>query len=191
MRTVIFLLIISLVVGCNTPKRIIKKASKWHVFNDTSTTTRIIDSTVITFDTITHVIEVSADTSYQILLIDCDSTGKASIRNSNTQQGNRSSINSTLSNNQLNIQATCKAFTDSIYALNKTIEKFKETHVSEVIKTPCPTLKLTKWQQIKIWYGGYWLAVIIGYIGFKILSLYWNIPSPLSGVMSIFKWLKK
>lgn len=172
----IILALVILVTSCGTQRQI-KKCEK--CFKDLVDTNVVIkDSTHITFDTITHVIEVPADTSIQIIQIVCDSLGNASIKTSTTNNGNRSRITSNLINNELTVQATCKSYIDSIQVLNKTIDR-QRSIVNTVFVPKLVEKKLSWWQRFKINYGGYAFALILAYLGFTAISLWVKSKNPL------------
>lgn len=183
MRQVLIALLISIVLASCSTSRQIKKCEKWfNQFNDTSII--IKDSLSITFDTITYYVKVPADTSIQIIKIVCDSTGKATIVNKNTTNGNRSVLNSSIKDNTLTIQATCLGYLDSIKTLNTTINKFKSKQ-STVFVPKLVENKLSWWQKFKINYGGYaimgWIVLILFFISRKFLKAWIKANIPLSG----------
>ena len=179
----LFLIVISL-TSCGTQRKIKKCEKCFNTYSDTNVV--IKDSTHISFDTITHVIEVPADTSIQIIQIVCDSSGNASIKTSTTTNGNRnrSRINTSLINNELTIQATCKMYVDSIQILNKTIDR-QRSKVNTVFVPKLVETKLTWWQKFKINYGGYaivgWLLIILFFIGRKFLKAWIKANVPFTG----------
>ena len=172
MKQVLIVLLISLsLASCSTSRQIKKCEKCFNKFSDTSVV--IKDSLSITFDTITYYVKVPADTSIQIIKIVCDSSGKATIVNKNTTNGNRSVLSSSIKNNTLTIQATCLGYLDSIKTLNTTINKFKSKQ-STVFVPKLVENKLSWWQKFKINYGGYaiigWLLLILFFIGRKFLK---------------------
>ena len=177
MRQVLIVLLISLsLASCSTSRQIKKCEKCFNQFTDTSVV--IKDSLSITFDTITYFVKVPADTSIQIIKIVCDSSGKATIVNKNTTNGNRSVLTSSIKDNTLTIQATCLAYLDSIKTLNTTINKFKSEQTTVFVPKLVET-KLTWWAKFKINYGGYAFAVIIVYIAFKVVSYYAKSNNPI------------
>lgn len=172
----LYVSIVLLATSCG-PQRQIKKCEKCILAY--SDTTRIIkDSTVILFDTLTHILEVPADTSIQVIVIECDSTGKASIKSSTTTNGSRSTINTTLNNNTLNIQATCKEYIDSLQIVNKEVNRLR-SETNTVFVPQLIEKKLTWWQRFKINWGGYAFLIIGLAIGFKAISFWAKSNNPL------------
>lgn len=182
MKQVLIALLISALFSCSTSRQIKKCEKCFNQFTDTSVV--IKDSLSITFDTITYYVKVPADTSIQIIKIVCDSTGKATIVNKNTTNGNRSVLNSSIKDNTLTIQATCLAYLDSIKTLNTTINKYKSEQ-STVFVPKLVENKLSWWAKFKINFGGYaiigWLFLIIFFIGRKFLKAWIKANIPLSG----------
>ena len=144
--------------SCGT-QRLIKKCEK--CFSLLDSTTLIKDSVHITFDTLTHVIEVPADTSIQVIVIECDSSGKASIKSSTTTNGSRSTIN-----------------TDSLQIVNKEINRLR-SETNTVFVPQLIEKKLTWWQRFKINFGGYAFLLIGLWIGFKAVSIWAKSNNPL------------
>lgn len=182
MRQVLTLLLISTLFSCSTSRQIKKCEKCFNQFSDTSIV--IKDSLSITFDTITYFVKVPADTSIQIIKIVCDSTGKASIVNKTTTNGNRSVLNSSIKDNTLTIQATCLTYLDSIKTLNTTINKFKSEQ-STVFVPKLVEANLNWWEKMKINYGGYaiigWILLIIFFISRKFLKAWIKANIPISG----------
>lgn len=183
MKQVLIALLISLALSsCSTSRQIKKCENCFTKFVDTATI--IKDSISITFDTVTHVIEVPADTSIQIIQIVCDSSGNASIKTSTTNNGNRSILTSSIKDNTLTIQAACLAYLDSIKTLNTTINKFKSEQ-STVFVPKLVEAKLSWWQKFKINYGGYaiigWIILILFFIGRKFLKAWIKANVPFTG----------
>ena len=171
----LFLIVIGL-TSCGTQRKIKKCEKCFFTYSDTNVV--IKDSTHISFDTITHVIEVPADTSIQVIVIECDSLGKASIKSSTTTNGSRSTINTTLNNNVLNIQATCKEYIDSLQIVNKEINRLR-SETNTVFVPQLIEKKLTWWQRFKINFGGYAFLLIGLWIGFKAVSIWAKSNNPL------------
>lgn len=186
-KYVALLLLGTLLYSCSSTRQIKKCERCFKKFADTATV--IIDSVSISYDTVTHIISINADTSIQILVIECDSLGNASIKNTTTTKGSRSDLNSTLENNVLNIQATCKEYVDSINVLNKIVERIKK-EVNTVFVPKLVEAQLTWWQKIKVKYGGYaliaWLIVIIIFVGRKFLRAWIKSNLPLN---ALTRWL--
>jgi hypothetical protein len=183
MKQVLTLLLISLTLASCSTSRQIKKCEKcFNQFSDTSIV--IKDSLSITFDTITYYVKIPADTSIQIIKIVCDSSGKATIVNKNTTNGNRSVLMSSIKDNTLTIQATCLAYLDSITALNTTINKYKSEQTT-VFVPKLVEAKLTWWQKFKINFGGYaiigWIVLILFFISRKFLKAWIKANIPISG----------
>ena len=175
MNKILFVILAIALTSCGT-QRLIKKCEK--CFSLLDSTTLIKDSVHITFDTLTHVIEVPADTSIQVIVIECDSSGKASIKSSTTTNGSRSTINTTLNNNVLNIQATCKEYIDSLQIVNKEINRLR-SETNTVFVPQLIEKKLTWWQRFKINFGGYAFLLIGLWIGFKAVSIWAKSNNPL------------
>jgi hypothetical protein len=182
MKQVLTLLLISTLFSCSTSRQIKKCEKCFNQFSDTSIV--IKDSLSITFDTITYFVKVPADTSIQIIKIVCDSTGKATIVNKTTTNGNRSVLNSSIKDNTLTIQATCLAYLDSIKTLNTTINKFKSKE-STVFVPKLVEAKLTWWEKVKINFGG-WAFLLIGlFMGYKALSTYYKANTPMGLILML------
>lgn len=182
MKQVLIALLISALFSCSTSRQIKKCEKCFNKFSDTSVV--IKDSLSITFDTITYFVKVPADTSIQIIKIVCDSTGKATIVNKNTTNGNRSVLTSSFKDNTLTIQATCLGYLDSIQTLNTTINKFKSEQKT-VFVPKVVEAKLSWWAKLKINYGGYaivgWIILILFFIGRKFLKAWINANVPFTG----------
>jgi hypothetical protein len=182
MKQVLIVLLISALFSCSTSRQIKKCEKCFNQFSDTSIV--IKDSLSITFDTITYFVKVPADTSIQIIKIVCDSTGKATIVNKNTTNGNRSVLNSSIKDNTLTIQATCLTYLDSIKTLNTTINKFKSEQ-STVFVPKLVEANLNWWEKMKINFGGYaiigWIILILFFIGRKFLKAWIKANIPISG----------
>ena len=182
MKQVLTLLLISALFSCSTSRQIKKCEKCFNQFSDTSIV--IKDSLSITFDTITYFVKVPADTSIQIIKIVCDSTGKATIVNKNTTNGNRSGLKSSIKDNTLTIQATCLTYLDSIKTLNTTINKFKSEQ-STVFVPKIVEANLNWWEKMKINFGGYaiigWIILILFFIGRKFLKAWIKSNIPFSG----------
>ena len=176
----VLLLLVMGLTSCGTQRQI-KKCEKCYSLLDS--TTLIKDSVHITYDTTTHVISIPKDTSYSILVIECDSNGKASIKTSTTTNGSRSTINTTLNNNVLNIQATCKEYIDSLQIVNKEVNRLR-SETNTVFVPQLIEKKLTWWQKFKINFGGYAFLLIGLWIGFKSISFWAKSNNPLV-------WLKR
>ena len=182
MKQVLTLLLISTLFSCSTTRQIKKCEKCFNQFSDTSIV--IKDSLSITFDTITYYVKVPADTSIQIIKIVCDSTGKATIVNKTTTNGNRSVLNSSLKDNTLTIQATCLAYLDSIKTLNTTINKFKSEQ-STVFVPKLVEPNLNWWEKVKIQFGGWAFLIIAIYITYKGLKTYYKVNTPMGLLLTI------
>jgi hypothetical protein len=159
---------------------------------DTTSTTVIKDSIAITFDTIVHVVEVKADTTIQILEIVCDSTGTATIKNSEKSKGNRSDLSTSLSNNVLSIKGTCDKVVDSLQLVIKNTERHLSKEVLNAIKVPkLIEAKLTWWQKIKIRFGGWAFLLITFFVGYKALSTYYKTNTPMGLILMIRRKLMR
>ena len=183
-----YLMVVLGIVGLYScsPTRQIKKCQACYSLLDTTSTTAIKDSIAITFDTIVHVVEVKADTTIQIIEIVCDSTGTATIKTSTTKKGNRSDLNTSLTNNVLSIRATCDAVVDSLQLVIKNTERHRnETSVNTVFVPKLVEAKLTWWQKIKIRFGG-WAFLLIGlFVGYKALSIYYKTNTPMGLILML------
>lgn len=173
--------------SCGTQRQI-KKCKK--CFSLLDSTTLIKDSIHITFDTLTHVIEIPADTSIQVIVIECDSTGKASIKSSTTVNGKRSTINTTFNNNILNIQATCKEYIDSLQIVNKEVNRLR-SETNTVFVPQLIEKKLTWWQKIKIRFGGWAFLLIAIYGTYKGAKTYYKVNSPMGLILLIRRKLMR
>jgi hypothetical protein len=188
MNRLVFAILAIALTSCGTQRQIKKCQKCFNQFSDTSIV--IKDSLSITFDTITYYVKVPADTSIQIIKIVCDSTGKATIVNKTTTNGNRSVLNSSIKDNTLTIQATCLAYLDSIKTLNTTINKFKSEQ-STVFVPKLVEAKLTWWQKIKIRFGGWAFLIIAIYIGYKGLKSYYKVNTPMGLLLTIRRKLMR
>jgi len=185
MNKLVFAILAIALASCGTQRQI-KKCQKCFSLIDTSTTTRIIDSIHISYDTSYHVIEVKADTSIQIIEIVCDSSGNASIKTSTTKKGNRSDLSTSLSNNVLSIQATCDKVVDSLQLVITNKERHRTETTTNIVKVPIAVeAKLTWWQKIKIRFGG-WAFLLIGlFIGYKVLKSYYKVNTPMGLILML------
>jgi len=199
MKQATILLLISIAFYSCSPTKAIKKCQKCFSLIDTSTTTRIIDSTFITYDTVTHVVEVSADTTIQIIEIVCDSSGNATIKTSTTKKGNRSDLSTSLSNNVLSIQATCDKVVDSLQLIITNKERHRTETTTNTAKFPVIVeAKLKWWDRLKINWGGYaigftlfvWLLILI-YGGYKALSTYYKVNTPMGLILTLRRKLMR
>jgi hypothetical protein len=170
------LIILVALTSCGTQRQI-KKCQKCYDLLP-PVKTEIKDSVNIIFDTVTHVIEIPADTSKKIIIINCDSLGNATIKSETTNNGNRSRITTSLKNNELSIQATCKMYLDSVQLLKTTINRLR-TETNTVFVPKLVEAKLTRWQRIKVDYGGYAFGLIASYIAFSAISFYAKSKNPL------------
>lgn len=185
-KYVALLLLGTSLYSCSSTRQIKKCERCFKKFADTATV--IIDSVSISYDTIQHIVEVAADTTIEIVLIECDTLGNASISSISRTNGNRSNINTSLQNNQLTLTATCNAFIDSIEILNKKINTIKETTITNIVEVPTLVeAELNWWQKIKITYGGFAFAFIALFLGYKGLSLYAKTSNPLAIASFIIK----
>jgi hypothetical protein len=199
MKQVTILLLISIAFYSCSPTRAIKKCQKCFSLIDTSTTTRIIDSTFITYDTIVHVVEVKADTTIQIIEIVCDSSGKATIKTSTTKKGNRSDLNTSLLNNTLTIKGTCDKVVDSLQLVITNKERHRTETTTNTAKVPVIVeAKLKWWDRFKINWGGYaigftlfvWFLIMI-YGGYKALSTYYKVNTPMGLILMLRRKLMR
>jgi hypothetical protein len=192
MKQVTILLLISIAFYSCSPTRAIKKCQKCFSLIDTSTTTRIIDSTFITYDTIVHVVEVSADTTIQIIEIVCDSTGKATIKSVEKSKGNRSDLNTSLSNNTLNIKGTCDKVIDSLQLVITNTERHRSETTTNIVKVPIAVeAKLNWWQKIKIRFGGWAFILIAIYATYKGLKTYYKVNTPMGLILMLRRKLMR
>jgi hypothetical protein len=189
-----YLLVVLSIVGLAScsPTRTIKKCEKCFSLIDTSTTTRIIDSTFITYDTVTHVVEVSADTTIQIIEIVCDSTGKATIKSVEKSKGNRSDLNTSLSNNTLTIKGTCDKVIDSLQLVITNTERHRSETTTNIVKVPIAVeAKLNWWQKIKIRFGGWAFILIAIYATYKGLKTYYKVNTPMGLILMLRRKLMR
>jgi hypothetical protein len=184
----IFAILAIALASCGTQRQI-KKCQKCYELLPTAKT-EIKDSTHITYDTSYHVIEVPADTSIQIIQIVCDSTGNATIKTSNTTQGNRSRLSTSLANNTLTIQATCNEFIDSIQTLNKTISKYR-SETNTIFVPKLIEKELTWWQKFKIKWGGWAFLLIAIYGTYKGLKTYYKVNTPMGLILTLRRKLMR
>jgi len=192
MKQATILLLISIAFYSCSPTKAIKKCQKCFSLIDTSTTTRIIDSTFITYDTVTHVVEVSADTTIQIIEIVCDSSGAASIKTSTTKKGTRSDLSTSLSNNVLSIQATCDKVVDSLQLIITNTERHRTETTTNIVKVPIAVeAKLTWWQKIKIRFGGWAFLLIAIYATYKGLKTYYKVNTPMGLILMLRRKLMR
>jgi hypothetical protein len=182
MNRLVFAILAIALASCGTQRQLKKCEKCFNQFSDTSIV--IKDSLSITFDTVTYFVRIPADTSIQIIKIVCDSTGKATIVNKTTTNGNRSVLTSSIKDNTLTIQATCLAYLDSIKTLNTTINKFKSEQ-STVFVPKLIEAKLNWWQKIKIRFGGWAFLIIALYIGYKGLKTYYKVNTPMRLLLTI------
>jgi hypothetical protein len=192
MKQVLILLLISIAFYSCSPTKAIKKCQKCFSLIDTSTTTRIIDSTFITYDTVMHVVEITADTTIQIIEIVCDSAGNATIKSVEKSKGNRSDLSTSLSNNVLSIKATCDKVVDSLQLIITNKERHRTETTTNIVKVPIAVqAKLTWWQKIKIRFGG-WAFLLIGlFIGYKALSTYYKTNTPMGLILTLRRKLMR
>lgn len=186
MKQATTLLILSILIASCGVNRTLRKCAECYSLIDTTTSTVVKDTTIYIHDTVTQYINIPADTSIQVIQIVCDSTGKATIANSTTTNGNRSRTASNLVNNELTITSTCLAFLDSIETLNTTIQNIKSEVTTHTIPKPIfVPLKLSWWERVKQNYGGWaiigWLILIVLFIGRKFLKAWIKANVPLSG----------
>jgi hypothetical protein len=192
MKQATILLLISIAFYSCSPTKAIKKCQKCFSLIDTSTTTRIIDSTFITYDTIVHVVEVKADTTIQIIEIVCDSLGNASIKTSTTKKGNRSDLNTSLSNNTLTIKGTCDKVVDSLQLIITNKERHRTETTTNIVKVPIAVeAKLTWWQKIKILFGGWAFLLIAIYATYKGLKTYYKVNTPMGLILTLRRKLMR
>jgi len=192
MKQVTILLLISIAFYSCSPTRAIKKCQKCFSLIDTSTTTRIIDSTFITYDTVMHVVEVKADTTIQIIEIVCDSLGNATIKTSTTKKGNRSDLNTSLLNNTLTIKGTCDKVVDSLQLIITNTERHRTETTTNIVKVPIAVeAKLTWWQKIKILFGGWAFLLIAIYATYKGLKTYYKVNTPMGLILTLRRKLMR
>jgi len=192
MKQATILLLISIAFYSCSPTKAIKKCQKCFSLIDTSTTTRIIDSTFITYDTIVHVVEVKADTTIQIIEIVCDSLGNATIKTSTTKKGNRSDLNTSLLNNTLTIKGTCDKVVDSLQLIITNTERHRTETTTNIVKVPIAVeAKLTWWQKIKILFGGWAFLLIAIYATYKGLKTYYKVNTPMGLILTLRRKLMR
>jgi hypothetical protein len=185
MKYLLILLSVIWFASCS-PTKAIKKCQKCFSLIDTSTTTRIVDSTFITYDTTTHVITIPKDTTLSIIKIVCDSLGNATIKTSTTKKGNRSDLSTSLLNNTLTIKGTCDKVIDSLQLVITNKERHRSETTTNLVKVPIAVeAKLTRCQKIKIRFGG-WALLLIGlYIGYKVLKSYYKTNTPMGLILML------
>lgn len=137
-----------------------KTATAALITSDSTITTTVIRETVI--DT---ALIAERDSAWAMLLVDCDSTNSAVIRDLQTRQGARTTVapevKTVPSTQALKIYVPCHVDTQALYAqfkLHDTVTQSTRT----VYKTVTVEVerKLTWWQQFKIAYGGYAFLII-------------------------------
>jgi hypothetical protein len=178
----IFAILAIALASCGTQRQI-KKCEKCFELLDTSKVV-ITDTVFIKQDTITKYIELPADTTITIVEIHCDSTGKATIKNTNKTKGNRSDLSLQLNDNRLIAVSTCDKLLDSIQSLNTTITK-ERSKTSTVFVPKLVEAKLTWWQKVKIRFGG-WAFLLIGlYLSYKALKTYYKVNTPMGLILTL------
>jgi hypothetical protein len=189
MKQATILLLISIAFYSCSPTKAIKKCFS---LIDTSTTTRIIDSVHISYDTTTHVITIPYDTTYSIILIECDSSGNATIKTSTTKKGNRSDLNTSLVNNTLTIKGTCDSVVDSLQLIITNTERHRTETTTNIVKVPIAVeAKLTWWQKIKIRFGGWAFLLIAIYGTYKGLKTYYKVNTPMGLLLTLRRKLMR
>jgi len=186
MKQVLTALIISLVITSCSTTRQIKKCEKCFTLLDTTSSISIKDSIAIVYDTVDYVYTVNADTTIQYLLIECDSTGTASIKTSEKKKGNRSDLSLELKDNRLVAVSTCDKVVDSLELVISNTQKFRSETTSNTVFVPkLVEAKLTWWQKIKIRFGGWAFLIIALYIGYKGLKTYYKVNTPMGLLLTI------
>lgn len=137
-----------------------KTAANTLLTSDSTSTTTIVRETMV--DT---ALIAERDSAWAMLLVDCDSTNSAVIRDLQTKQGARTTVapevKTVPSTQALKIYVPCHVDTQALYAqfkLHDTVTQSTRT----VYKTVPVEVerKLTWWQQFKIAYGGYAFLII-------------------------------
>ena len=173
------------ITSCSTSRQI-KKCEKCFTLLDTTSSISIKDSIVIVYDTVDYVYTVNADTTIQYLLIECDSTGTASIKTSEKKKGNRSDLSLQLKDNRLVAVSTCDKVVDSLQLVISNTERHRSETNNNFVKVPVLVeAKLTWWQKIKIRFGGWAFLIIALYIGYKGLKTYYKVNSPMGLLLMI------
>ena len=178
----IFAILAIALTSCGTQRQI-KKCQKCFELLDTSTVV-IKDTVYIKQDTITKYIELPADTTITIVEIHCDSSGKATIKNTNKSKGNRSDLSLSLTDNRLVAVSTCEKLLDSIQSLNTTITK-ERSKTSTVFVPVAVETKLKWWEKVKIRFGGWAFLIIAIYIAYKGLKTYYKVNTPMGLLLTI------
>jgi len=196
-----YILVVLGIVGLYScsPTRQLKKCEKCYSLLDTSSTLHITDSIAITYDTLPYYFGVPKDSVIGRLEIVCDSTGKASIKSSEIKKGNRSDLNTSLSNNVLSIKATCDKVVDSLQLVITNKERHRSERKTNFVKAPVPVeAKLKWWDRFKINWGGYaigftlfiWFLLLI-YGGYKALSIYYKANTPMGLILMLRRKLMR
>jgi hypothetical protein len=185
MKQVLIALIISALFSCSTSRQI-KKCEKCFTLLDTTLSIRIRDSIAIVYDTVDYVYTVNADTTIQYLLIECDSTGTATIKTSEKKKGIRSDLSLQLKDNRLVAVSTCDKVVDSLQLVISNTQKFRsETKSNTVFVPKLVEAKLTWWQKIKIRFGGWAFLIIALYIAYKGIKIYYKVNTPMGLLLTI------
>ena len=182
MNRLVFAILAIALTSCGTQRQI-KKCQKCFELLDTSKVV-IKDTVYIKQDTITKYIELPADTTITIVEIHCDSSGKATIKNTNKSKGNRSDLRLSINDNKLTAIATCDKLLDSIQTLNTTITK-ERNKTSTVFVPKLVEANLNWWEKVKIRFGGWAFLIIALYIGYKALKLYYKVNTPMGLLLTI------
>jgi hypothetical protein len=185
MKQVLIALIISALFSCSTSRQI-KKCEKCFTLLDTTLSISIRDSIAIVYDTVDYVYTVNADTTIQYLLIECDSTGTATIKTSEKKKGIRSDLSLQLKDNRLVAVSTCDKVVDSLQLVISNTQKFRsETKSNTVFVPKLVEAKLTWWQKIKIRFGGWAFLIIALYIAYKGIKIYYKVNTPMGLLLTI------
>jgi hypothetical protein len=186
MKQVLIALLISLALASCSTSRQIKKCEKCFTLLDTTSSISIKDSIAIVYDTVDYVYTVNADTTIQYLLIECDSTGTASIKTSEKKKGNRSDLTLSLKDNRLVAVSTCDKVVDSLELVISNTQKFRSETISNTVFVPkLVEANLNWWQKIKIRFGGWAFLIIAIYIGYKGLKVYYKVNTPMGLLLTI------
>jgi hypothetical protein len=168
--------------SCSVSKRI-KKCEKFCV-QITDTITQTNTETVELTEYVDVPYYIPADTSaFLKALIECDSNYKAQIKILENKKGNRSVLKPSINKNVLTVTCKADSLTGVVKALNKTIQR--QTNKIQTLSRPCPDLSLTKWQRLKIDWGGYWLLLIVVYVVYRLAKAYYRVNTPMGLLLAV------
>lgn len=169
--------------SCSVQKRIKKCQELLPQVTDTITQTQIETIKEETYIDVPYYIP--ADTSAWVkALIECDSLGRAKIKEIEKQNGKRSNINTTLKDNVFKTKCNCDAIKDSLQTVITNITK-KQSSTNTIVR-PCPQNKATWWQKTKQDFGGYaiilWIILILVLVGWRLLKAFIKANVPIKGL---------